>query len=268
MDRLTSEIRQAFRQLRRRPLASLAVILTLALGIAATTRIFSLVNAVLLRPLPFDHAGRLVWIASVRPERTEGPFSLPEFLDYREATRSLDQLVAYAPWAANLTGMGYAKRLQGLRMSANAFLAFGVRPARGRLLIPADEQPGAPRVAVLGYDVWRSQFGSDEALVGQPLRRNGEPYVVVGILPAVFPLPQRDVEVVVPLAAEQDPSREVRSSASFLRFVGRLRPELEARAAARELDGIAAGLRQRFPVEYARKLGVRVSPLQDELVGE
>jgi putative ABC transport system permease protein len=263
-----SEIRQAFRQVHRRPGASAAIIATLTLAIGANTAIFSLLEAAVLRPLPFEHAGRLLWIVSTRPEGRGGPFSVPELIDYRAQVRSLDQLVAYGPWNANLTGGGHAERLQGLRMSANAFEALGVRPARGRLLSPADDAAGAPRVAVLGHALWLRRFGGADGIVGQALRLNGESYLVVGVLPRRFPLPQRDIDVVVPLAAEADPARDVRSSASFLRFIGRLAPGADAAAADRELDGIAARLRTRFPVEYARSLGVGVSPLHDELVGD
>jgi predicted permease len=268
MDTLTAHIRQWWRQARRSPTASLVIVMTLGLAIGASTAIFSLVDAVVLRPLPFAHAPRLLWISALRPDGTLGLFSLPELLDYRAQVRSLDRLVAYATWNANLTGRGYAERLQGLRLSADAFEALGVAPGRGRLLMPADDAAGAPRVAVLGHELWQRRFGGDEGLVGQSLRLNGEPYQVVGVLPRSFPLPQRDIDVVVPLAADQDPARDVRGSANFLRFVGRLAPGAAAAAAAREMDGIAAQLRARFPVEYARKRGVRMTPLQDELVGD
>jgi predicted permease len=268
MDTLAAEIRQALRQARRHPGAAAAVALTLALGIGASTAIFSLVHAVVLRALPFEHAARLLWIGSRRPQGSEWPFSLPEYIDYRDQVRALDRLVAYAPWSTSLTGRGYAERLQGLRLTANAFEALGVRPARGRLLEPADDGPGAPRVAVLGYDLWQRRFGADDGIIGQALRLDGEPYLVVGVLPRVFPVPQRDVEIVVPLAPDRDPKRDIRGSDSTLRFVGRLAAGSDAAAAATELDAIAAQLRQRFPVEYARKLGVRVAPLQDQVVGD
>ena len=268
LDTLLIDVRRAWRQARRKPGASAAIVLTLALAIGASTAIFSLLSAVVLRALPFEHATRLLWIAAVRPAGTEGPFSLPEYIDYRDRVTTLEHLVAYATWNANLTGSGYGERLQGLRMSANAFVALGVQPARGRLLAPFDDRPGAQRVAVLGYELWRRHFGADDAIVGQTLRLNGEPSVVVGVLPRHFPLPQRDIDVVVPLAADQDSVRGVRASASFLRFIGLLARGADTATATHELNDISAQLRQRFPVEYARKLGVRMAPLQNELVGD
>jgi putative ABC transport system permease protein len=268
MDVFAGVLRRSLRRARARPGASVVIVLILGLAIGASTAIFSVLSAVVLRPLPGAHARRLVWIAAVRPDGTDGLFSLPELLDYREQVRSLDRLVAYASWNANLTGRGHAERLQGLRLSADAFEAMGVPPARGRLLVPADDLAGAPRVVVLGHGLWQRRFGGSEGIMGQALRLNGEAYQVVGVLPATFLLPQGEIDVVVPLAAQQDPSRAVRGSASFLRFVGRLAPGTEAEAADRELDGIAGQLRDRFPVEYARKRGVRLGPLQDELVGD
>ena len=267
MSALAGQIRQSLRQALRRPAASLVIVLTLGLAIGASTAIFSLLSAAVLRPLPVAHAHRLLWLAAVRPDGTEGLFSIPELLDYREQVRSLDRLVAYGTWNANLTGRGYAERLQGLRLSADAFEAMGVSAARGRLLVAADDLPGAPRVVVLGHELWRRRFGADEGLVGQALRLNGEPHLVVGVLPRRFPFPARDLDLVVPLAADQDPSRAVRGSASFLRFIGRLAPGVDAATAGGELNAIAAQLRERFPVDYARKRGVRAGPLQDELVG-
>src|SRR5688500_6632420 len=114
MDTVTAHIRQWWRQARRRPTASVVIVMTLGLAIGASTAIFSLVAAVVLRPLPFAHAPRLLWISALRPDGTLGLFSLPELLDYRAQVRSLDRLVAYATWNANLTGRGYAERLQGL----------------------------------------------------------------------------------------------------------------------------------------------------------
>lgn len=266
MDRLASNVQHAVRHIRRHPGRHAAIVVTLAIAIGATTAVYSLFNAVVLRPLPFEHARRLVWIRSVHPEHAEGPFSLPEFLDYRQQAESLDALVAYTTWGATLTARGYAERLEGMRLSADAFTVLGVRPYRGRLLEPSDDQPGAPRVAVLGHDVWRRRFGADDAIVGQTLTLNGDIHVVVGVLPRLFPLPDRDIDIVVPLAPDADPLRGKRQS-SVLRFIGRLKPGIEPSAAAHELAGIAARLRQRFPVEYASKIGVRVTPLQEELVG-
>ena len=130
-------------------------LLTLALGIGANTALFSVVNAVLLRQLPFVHADRTVWITAVRPDRNDAPFSLPDFLDYRDHTNSLDSISAVGYWGANVTGRGDAERLNGMRVSANLFETLGVNAAVGRTLRFEDDRPGAPSVVVMTYGLWR-----------------------------------------------------------------------------------------------------------------
>jgi predicted permease len=262
------DLRFAARSLSRSRTFTIAVVLTLALTIGATTAVFSVVNAVLLRPLPFADPERLVWITSVAsPGRRDAPFSLPEFLDYREQTRTLESLHAYASWSAILTGAGGpAERLQGMRLSAAAFDALGIAPAAGRLLIAADDDVEAARVAVLGYGLWERRFGGDPSAIGRVIRLNGQPHEIVGVLPQHFPLPLRQVEVVVPLAPRRDPWHTVRTSVNFLRFFGRVRADVTTAQAEAELNGVCRLLKERFPTEYATKLGVAVAPLHAQLV--
>ena len=148
----------AVRQFRRQPGFALAVVSTLALAIGANIAIFSVVNAVLFRALPFQSPERLVWITSVRPDNPIAPFSLPEFMDYRSQTRTLSGLAAYAYWRATFTGTDMNEGLQGARISANAFDLLGVRPAAGRLLRESDDRPDAPKVVVLSYQLWQRRF--------------------------------------------------------------------------------------------------------------
>ena len=263
-----SYLRVAVRQHRRQPAFALTVGCTLALSIGATTAVFSVVNTTLIRGLPFASPERLVWIESVRADSPDAPFSLPEFIDYSSRTRSLAGLAAYANWSASLAGAGITERLQGARMSANAFDVLGIAPAAGRLLNPADDRPDAPLVVVLSYRLWQQQYGGAADLVGRSVRINGESFTVVGVLPAQFPLPLRDIDVVTPLAPDRDPLRHVRNSVNFLRFFGRLPPGLSAAQAQAELTAICGSLRQQFPVEYARKQGVQIVSLHGKLVAD
>lgn len=268
MESLSRDLRYALRQSRKQPGFAAAVACTLALTIGANTALFSMVNAVLLRPLPFADPERLVWIASVRADNPSAPFSLPEFMDYRERSRTLAGIAAYANWSASLAGEGVTERLQGARMSADAFGLLGVSPAAGRLLQKADDRPDAPGVAVVSYRLWQRQLGGAKDVVGKNVRINGESVVIVGVLPAHFPLPLRDIDVVVPLAPERDPSRHLRNSVNFLRVVGRLAPGFTSGQAEQELTSICRSLRSQFPLEYARKEGVRTTALRDALVGD
>ena len=163
--------------------------LTLALGIGANTAVFSLVNSILLRQLPFRQPEQLVWVSSRRPDPGKYSFTLPDFIDYRDQNRSLSGIAAYANWSANLTDRGEPERLQGLRISANAFEMLGVEAVAGRALLPADDAPGQQHVVVLSYGLWRRRFGADPQLVGKKLTLNGASYTVVGVLPPQFFFP-------------------------------------------------------------------------------
>jgi putative ABC transport system permease protein len=142
MDKLWKDLSVAIRQLRRQPGFALAVVLTLALAMGANIAVFSVVNAVLFRALPFRAPERLVWIASVRSDNPAAPFTLPEFMDYRSQTRALAGIAAYANWRASFAGGEITEGLQGARISANAFDVLGLRPAAGRLLRESDDSPG------------------------------------------------------------------------------------------------------------------------------
>jgi predicted permease len=268
MTAVLHELRIALRQHRRQPGFAAAVVCTLAITIGATTAMFSVVNAVLVRALPFASPDELVWIASVRSDNPSAPFSLPEYMDYRSRTRTLSGLAAYANWSASLAGDGITERLQGARMSANVFDVLGVLPAAGRLLNEGDDRPDAPQVVVLSYRLWQRQFGGAADIAGRTARINGQSFVVVGVLPAQFPLPLRDIDVVTPLVPDRDPLRHIRNSVNFLRVFGRLRPGTDAGQAQVELTAICGALRQQFPVEYARKQAVSAVALHDFLVGD
>ena len=265
MKDLTYDLRIAVRALARTPLLTAAIIASLAISIGAVTTVFSVVNSVLVRALPFRNEAQLVWMSSLRPRRSDAPFTLPEFADYAAQSRTVE-LAAYTTWNAAMETKGTALRLQGLRLSANAFDVLGAFPTVGRLLRPNDDSSKAAHVVVLGYGFWQTQFGADRGVVGQTLRLNGEAYTVVGVLPRYFPLPIRNAEVVVPLSPDLDPRRNLRGSTNFLRIFGRLRSATLA-AAQREMSGLADDLKSRFPTEYATKLGVRLVPYHDYLVG-
>ncbi len=268
MTAVVNDFRIALRQHVQKPGFALTVVCTLALTIGATTAVFSVVLTVLVRALPFASPERLVWVASVRPDNPSAPFSLPELMDYRSRTRTLSGLAAYANWSASLAGDGVTERLQGARMSANAFDVLGVAPSAGRLLNESDDRSDAPQVVVLSYQLWQRQYGGAADTIGKTVRINSEAFVIVGVLPAQFPLPLRDIDVVTPLAPDRDPLRHVRNSVNFLRVFGRLNPGTDSSQAQSELTAICLSFRQQFPVEYARKDAVKIVPLHEVLVGD
>jgi hypothetical protein len=156
---IPSDLPIAIRLHVRRPAFAITVLVTLALTIGATTAVVAVVDAMLVRGLPFDRSDRLMWIASVRADNPSAPFTLPEFLDYRARARSLSGLAAFANWSGSVAGDGATERLTGVRMSANAFTVLGVAPAAGRLLTEPDDRPDAAPVVVLSYRVWQRRFG-------------------------------------------------------------------------------------------------------------
>ena len=183
---IPQQLRHSLRSLGRSPLASGFIVATLAICIGAVAAVYSVADVVLIRGLPFDRPERLVWLSSVKPDRPDAPFSLPEFMDYRSQARSV-RLAGYANWSAILESPSGAERLQGLRLTGDGLTILGVEPTIGRLLTTSDDAPGAPRVMMLGYGYWRRAMGGDPTIVGRSLPFNGEQYTVVGVLPKFFP---------------------------------------------------------------------------------
>ena len=199
--------RYVVRVIARNPAFSAACIVTLALGIGANTAVFSLVNAVLLRPLPFKDPEHLVWLWSRAWDREKGVFSVPDFLDYEAQTRSLEGITAFTIWGANLTGQAEPERLSGMRILGNGFQVLGINASIGRALVPEDDAPGSHRVVVLGDGLWRRRFGGDAQLIGRTLSLNGEAYTIVGVLPPEFVFPLTEAELAIPLAPQNDPRK-------------------------------------------------------------
>src|SRR5262245_49381767 len=159
MRAFVDDVRLALRQHIRQPGYAVVVVTTLALSIGATTSVFAVVNTVLFRALPFESPQDLMWIASVRSDNGNAPFSLPEYIGYQRQARSLSGLAAYASWSASLAGEEAAERLTGARMSANTFEVLGVTASAGRLLRSSDDHAAAPQVVVLSYGLWQRRYG-------------------------------------------------------------------------------------------------------------
>jgi len=244
-----------------------AAVLTLALGIGANTAIFSVVNAVLLRQLPFRQPDQLLWIWSVRTDRDKAFFSIPDFIDFRDRNQTLDQISGMAYWGANLTGAGDPERVQGVRMSAYAFQMLGADAALGRTLVPDDDGPASSRVVVLTHAFWQRRFGADPSLIGQTIALNGDTFTVVGVLPREFVFPWLDAEIVVPLKMDIDGRRTDRDT-NFLRAFARLKPGVTREQAQADLATIAAQLQQEYPEANAKKIAPRVLALREEIVGD
>jgi putative ABC transport system permease protein len=266
LDTLIQDVRFSLRTLRKSPAFFLVAVMTLALGIGATVAAFSVVNAVLLRPFGFSNSDRLLWIYSQRSDNPRTNFSLPEYCDYRDQNTSFDGLAAIASFNPSLSDSGEPERVQGVRISANAFSILGLRPLIGRTLIFDDDKNGAEPVVLLSYGVWARRYAKDPNIVGRSVNVNGESRQIVGVLPASFALPNLDTDILVPLQPEADPRRNARNSVNFLRMFGRLKPGVTAQQAHAELDSIRQNLHRQFPEALMGKIGLTIVPITEEIV--
>ncbi|CAA9303613.1 MAG: Acidobacterial duplicated orphan permease (function unknown) [uncultured Gemmatimonadaceae bacterium] len=270
MSDILQDLRHGLRGLRRAPGFTLVAALTLALGIGATTAIFSVVHAVLLRPLPYAHAGRsaMVWLDNRRGNNAEDIHSWPNFADLRAQTRAFDEIAGFATGGFNLTqGCADAacepERVPAARTTANLFAVLGTRPLLGRVYRAEEEAEGRDAVVVIGHGLWSRQFGADPTAVGRTVRLNGRERTIIGVLPRGFAFPTADTDVWVPLVVAPR-LREARG-AYWLSAVGRLRPGVTLEGARSDLGAIAARLERQFPEN--RGLGVNLVALPDQLVG-
>jgi predicted permease len=261
------DLRYSIRMLRKAPGFSVAMIFTLALTIGANAAIFSVVQAVLLRQLPFEEPDRLMAIWSRRVDGSRGPLNIPDFIDVRDRNRTFEQFAGFAAWSPSLTSQGDAERLPGVRTTANVFRVLGVSAAVGRTLVPDDDRPGAGRVVVVTDGLWRRRFGGELAIVGRSILLDGVPYTVVGVLPPGFFFPIRDAEIATPFVLDGDPLRAARGSVNFVRMVARLKPGITRASAEDDVTSIARQLQAEHPQENARKNGGIVVPFADDLVG-
>jgi putative ABC transport system permease protein len=261
-----THFRDGWRALGRRPAFTAMTVLVLALGIGASTAMFSLFDAVILRALPFREPDRLVWIWHRWTGGDTGVFAIPDLIEHRARNTTLDGIGAFTGWGANLTDRGEAERLNGQRVSGNFFPLLGVDAALGRAIGAGDDRPGSPRVAVIAHGFWQRKFGGDPSIIGQPLTLNGDSYTVIGVLGPAFIFPVPDIDVAVPLVLETDPFVS-NPGMNFLRLMGRLKPGIDRRAAEAEMTATTARLREINPTQNAAKHGVRVAFMHDEITG-
>ena len=268
------DVRHALRMLRGNPGFTSIAVLALALGIGSTTAIFSVVNAVLLRDLPYDDASRIVTLAGT--DRTTGvstnDVSPANFLDWEAQNNAFSEMAASRAWRGNLTGRDRPERLLGAMTTGNYFHLFGVRPILGRSFTENDATPANHHVVVLGYGLWQKLFAGAPDALGQSLTLDGEPYTVIGVMPRSFS-PDQYAELWLPspwdvpshpLIANQDP-RGIRDR-DFLQAWGRLRPGVTVGQARAEMDAIARRLEKQYP-DFNGNVGIAVLPMREDLVG-
>ncbi|MEM7350412.1 MAG: ABC transporter permease [Acidobacteriota bacterium] len=265
MEGLIAALRLALRQFVRRPGFALIVILVLGLGIGLNTALFSIVDAVLIRPLPYPEAKRLVLVFGTVPERdvTRGWTSPLNYVDVADRNRSLVHLAAWQDFQTTLSGEANARRLSGTQVTADFFRVFQTEATVGRTFASADDQPGSDPVVILSHALWQRQFGADPEVVGRATRLDGEPAVVVGVMPPAFDFPA-GTELWRPLRLV--PDSQDRGSHN-LSIIGLLAEGFGLQEGQQDLSAVAHSLGEDYPETNGNR-GFAVVPLKQELVGD
>jgi putative ABC transport system permease protein len=270
LDGIGGDLRFAIRALGKHPGFTAAVLLTLALGIGANAAIFSVVDAVVLRPLPFRDADRLVviWGNLRRPGVEEIPGSAGEYVDYRDQSRAFDAVAAYDTLGFNLTGGGEPERVDGAVVSATFFPLLGGAAEIGRTFAADEDQPGRGDVAVISHRLWTRRFSADPAIAGRVVPIDGRPTAIVGVMPAGFQFPDDGVEVWKPIVFDADALSANNRGSHGYTILGRLKAGVTIAQATGDLDDVGATFQRRFPDNYRNGFSVRLRLLQDEIVGD
>ncbi|HEY2001529.1 MAG TPA: ABC transporter permease [Acidobacteriaceae bacterium] len=273
MERFLGYFRFSFRQLRKSPSFAIAAIVTLALGIGATTAIFSLVNAVLLKPLPFPEPDRLMRITqedhstgAVVPEA----LSYPDYFDWRAQNRSLSGIASYAGQNMTMTGVGQAQQLGAYAVSSNLFQVLGVAPMLGRDFRWDEERPG-DRAVMLSHELWQSRFGGERDVAGRQVTLDGERYTITGVMPKGFHFPtESGVEAWTSLASQAEGADPATKQRGFdtLEVIGRLKPGVTLEQAKADLNSVARGLAAQYPDSNKWYTTARVIPQLEFEVGK
>jgi len=266
MNGFRQDLRHAFRMLRKNPVFAATAVLTLALGIGANSAIFSVINSVLLSPLPYGEPDRLVAISTESDSFGPGvwPMAPPNFFDFREQASGFESMSATRDIALNFTDGEQTERVEGARVSANMLRTLGMKPALGRDFTDDEEKPAAAPVVLLGYNLWQARFGARPDVLGSTVGLDGARYTVVGVLPPGLHFPTDIVDLWIPF---QPLPGEMNRGNSFLRPYARLKRGVSLREAEAQMKTVAARLDQQYPNENGIST-VRLIPLQERVVGD
>ncbi|MDT5270150.1 MAG: hypothetical protein QOH49_2336 [Acidobacteriota bacterium] len=265
MQTLIQDIRHSLRMLLKNRAFTLTALITLALGIGANSAVFSVINAVLLSALPYKNSERIVflWGKSQKESNDRNTISLPDYENWKEQSRSFEAMGAYAPRAYNISGAGEPEAVQGVMASSGFFEAVGTDPALGRLFRLEDEREN---LVIIGHDLWQRRFNSDPHIIGQAITMSSAPYTVIGVMPAGFNFPRKDIDVWTSFSIVRNIPMFQSRGARVLRIVGRLKPGVSPQQAQAEMSAVAGRLEQQFP-DTNTGVGINVLPLSEQLLG-
>ena len=262
----SQDLQYAARMLRKSPAFAATAVLTLALGIGANTTLFSVVNGVLLNPLPYPRSEQLVAVYGKTPGFDQGPVVYLNFLDWQRDTQTFSSMAIYRNQDYNVTGTTEAERLRGYMISAGFFSTLGVQPILGRTFRSDDDQVGAAPAVILGGGLWRRKFGSSPDVIGKSLTLNGTSYIVVGVIPPGFTFYGHDRDVYTPIGEWNDPSFRDRRISVSAHVVGRLKPGVTLPQAKADMNVVARNLAAAFPVAD-KEVGIALVSMKEDFVG-
>lgn len=263
---LTDDLRYGVRYLLQSPGFACVAVLTLSLGIGANTALFSVVNGVLLNPLPYSHSEQIVSVYDKRPGMDHGPAVYLNFLDWQRDNQTFSSMAIYRNQDYNLTGTAEGQRVSGYMVSAAFFPTLAVNPMVGRTFRPGDDRVGAAPVVVLGGGFWAREFGSSPAVIGKSLTLNGASFTIIGVIPASFSFYGHDRDVYTAIGQWNDPSFLDRRISVSARVIGRLKPGVTLAQAQADMDLVARHLADAFPVAD-KGAGVALVSMKEDIVG-
>lgn len=269
MGGLLQDVTYGFRVLRKSPVFTLVAVLTLALGIGANTAIFSIFNAVLLRPLPYPHPEQLVALGASKPNFQNGSISYPNFRDWQKDNRTFDSLAVFRSSAYSLTGLGDAEEVPAELISSDLFPMLNVQPVVGRLLMKGEDEIGAAPVALIGAGLWARKFGSSPSALGKSITLDGRDYTIVGVIPASFNLSIASLlpaDVYVPIGQWSNSLLTDRGAGLGIHGVGRLKPGVTLQQARADMARVTQNLADAYP-DKDHGIGAHLVPLQQAVVG-
>ncbi|HSE96901.1 MAG TPA: ABC transporter permease, partial [Blastocatellia bacterium] len=265
METLRQDLKYGARLLVQKPVFTLMALLTLAIGIGAITAIFSVVNALLIRPLPYRDSGQLVVVLSRTSQLQRAWVAYHDLLDWRSQAESLSDFTAFAPQSVNLTGVDEPTRVRGGFVSADFFRLLGVEPSLGRGFLEVEDAPGGAKVAVLNSELWKSRYGADPEVIGQKMILNGEVFTIVGVMPDSFRFAWDEIEVWIPFPCFPNFANDRKSGSAGV--VARMKPGVTIEQAQAEMSTIAARLAEQYP-DTNRDRGAVVAPFRETLVSD
>jgi len=263
MDSFIQDFRYSIRNLFKSPGFAVASILTLAIGIGATTAIFSVVDAVLVKRLPYKEPERIVAIWEKTPSGVKNPVSSAEFVDWKTQNQVFDYITAIDSAMFNLSEKNDPEQVLGILGSAGLFQVLGINPSLGRGFSPEEENPGRDKVVVLSHGLWQRRFRSDRNIVGTSVRINDEKYTIIGVMPHSFRFLSARVELWMPLALKAD---HLNRQLHYLSVYGRLKPSSGLNDAQADMDVITRNLERQYPESHRKNWGTLVLPLHDQIV--